>query len=280
MAVILGIVQGLTEFLPISSSAHLILVPWLLGWDPHQLSFDVALHVGTAISILFYFWRDWVELAREAILGIIERNPLGNERRRMAWFLVAGTLPAMVAGLALEDYIETRFRSPLISAATLVAFALVLFAAERRSKQNRSLKDFTWADCLWIGTSQALALVPGVSRSGITISTGMFRDVDRASSARFSFLLSTPIIVGAGILQGLHLIKAVQHGAAAVDGAGGVPVAVDWGLLATGLITSAITGFFCIRYFLRYLQTHTFTPFVVYRILLAVLILLFYWKHP
>src|SRR6059036_3420966 len=102
MAVLLGIVQGLTEFLPISSSAHLILVPWLLGWNPHELTFDVALHVGTAISILFYFWRDWVELAREAILGIIERNPLGNEQRRIAWFLVAGTLPAMVAGLALE----------------------------------------------------------------------------------------------------------------------------------------------------------------------------------
>jgi len=278
-AFLLGIVQGLTEFLPISSSAHLILVPWLLGWSANRLIFDVALHVGTAISILLYFWRDWLDLARETLRGIIERNPFGNEQRRVAWFLVAGTLPAMAVGLTLEDYIETRFRSPLISALMLVVFALVLFAAERKSRQSRSLHDFTWADCFCIGMSQALALIPGVSRSGITISTAMFRDVNRSAAARYSFLLSTPVIVGAGALEGVRLAKTVFHASAPAAGTGPVPVVVDWGLLAAGFVSAAVTGFLCIRYFLRYLQTHTFTPFVVYRVVLAALIVVLYLRN-
>ncbi len=278
-AIVLGIVQGATEFLPVSSSAHLILVPWVLGWEPHGLVFDVALHLGTSAAVLLYFWREWVDLGRELFRGAVERAPFGNDQRRMAWFLAIGTIPAMIAGLAMEDYVETHLRSPLIPAVTLVIFALVLFLAERKGKQNRNLKELAWADCLWIGASQALALIPGVSRSGITISTALIRDVNRAAAARFSFLLSTPIIVGAGILQGWHLGKEVLRSGGSAAGNGAGPVEFQWIVLAVGLITAAVTGFLCIRYFLRYLQTHTFTPFVVYRIILAALILVFYLEN-
>ena len=164
-AVILGVVQGLTELLPISSSAHLIVVHRLLGWEAQGLVFDVALHVGTSAAILAYFWRDWIDLAREMLLGIRERQLLGNAQRRLACFLIVGTLPAAAAGVALEVYIETHLRSLLIPVFTLVAFGALMYFAERWSSQDRSLEKLTWADSLWIGLSQALALIPGVSRS-------------------------------------------------------------------------------------------------------------------
>jgi undecaprenyl-diphosphatase len=244
------------------------------------LVFDVSLHVGTAIALLAYFWRDWILLAREVFTGIAEGNLLGNARRRLGWFLAVGTLPAMVVGLALEKYVESNFRSPLITVFTLVAFALVLYYAERRGKQARPLEGIRLSDSLWIGTSQALALIPGVSRSGITISTGLLRDFDRGSAARFSFLLSTPVIVGAGLLQGWHLFKAVRHpefaaAAGVLAGTGDI----KWSILTAGVLSSMIVGFLCIRYFLRYLQKNSFMPFVIYRILLAVLVLVMYLQH-
>jgi undecaprenyl-diphosphatase len=271
-AAILGIIQGLTEFLPVSSSAHLILAPWFFGWKPEGIAFDVSLHVGTAISVLAFFWKDWLLLAREVLLGLKERSPLGNAQRRLAWFLVAGTIPAFVAGLALENTVETKLRSPLIPVFTLVIFGALLFLAEHKSKQNRTIEMFKWADALWIGFSQAVALIPGVSRSGITISTALLRDSSRTSAARFSFLLSTPVIVGAGILQGLHLIKAVRH---PIEGI----APVQWPVLCVGTIAAAITGFFCIKFFLRYIQTKSLTPFVIYRFLLAAVVLIYYIKY-
>jgi undecaprenyl-diphosphatase len=279
-AIALGVIQGLTEFLPISSSAHLILVPWLFGWDPEGLIFDVSLHVGTAIAILAYFWRDWILLAREVLRGIVQRDPFGNPHRRLGWFLVVGTLPAMGVGLAFEKYVETNFRSPLISVFTLVAFALVLYCADRSGRQARSLTDISLADSLWIGVGQALALIPGVSRSGITISVGLFRDLDRTAAARFSFLLSTPVIVGAGLLQAWHLVKAARHpslaaAAGVLSGSG----EIKWTILACGISSSVIVGFLCIRYFLRYIQKHSFLPFVIYRILLALAVLAVYLRH-
>jgi undecaprenyl-diphosphatase len=276
-AVVLGIVQGLTEFLPISSSAHLILVPWLFGWETGGLTFDVAVHLGTSAAILAYFWRDWVDLAFELIRGIREGSLFGNPRRRLAWFLIIGTLPAVVAGLLLEDYIKTTLRSPLIAVVTLVGFGILLYYADRKSRQNRSLDQFNWGDCLWIGMSQALALVPGVSRSGITMSAAMLRDSSRTAAARFSFLLSTPVIVGAGALQGLHLLAAALN-----SGTGALDVgsaAVKWDVLIVGIISAAITGFLCIRYFLRYLQTNNLVAFVIYRIVLAAVVLLMYLKN-
>jgi len=279
-AIVLGIIQGLTEFLPVSSSAHLILVPWLCGWNPEGLVFDVSLHVGTAIALLAYFWRDWILLAREVVTGIAAGNLSGNARRRLGWYLVIGTLPAMGVGLALENYVESRFRSPLISVFTLVAFALLLYYAERRGKRGRPLDRIRLADSLWIGASQALALIPGVSRSGITISAGLLRDFDRSSAARFSFLLSTPVIVGAGLLQVWHLVKTVRRPALAT--AAGLltgPGDIKWSILAAGVASSMIVGFLCIRYFLRYIQKNSLMPFVIYRILLALLVLVMYLRH-
>jgi undecaprenyl-diphosphatase len=276
-AAILGVVQGLTEFLPISSSAHLILVPWIFGWEPNGLIFDVALHIGTAVAILVYFWREWITLGVEAVRGILTGAPFANRERKLAWFLVVGTIPAVIIGLAFEDAVERELRSPLITVATLTAFALLLYYAERHSSQKRKLADLTLADSVLIGLAQAVALIPGVSRSGITMTTAMFRDVDRPSAARFSFLLATPVVVGAGLLQGWHLVKALR--APVLDGA--VPLAFPahkWIVLAVGVVSAAVTGFLCIRFFLRYLQSNSFVPFVIYRFVLAAVVLLFYFR--
>jgi undecaprenyl-diphosphatase len=270
-AAILGIIQGLAEFLPISSSAHLILVPWFLGWKPEGIIFDVSLHLGTAIAVLAFFWTDWIRLIREAIVGIFTGDPLGNHHRRLAWYIVVGSIPAAVVGLALEKTVESKLRSPLITVFTLAILGIVLFYAEKRSKQNRTMENFTWADSIWVGLSQAFALIPGVSRSGITITTAMFRNSDRTGAARFSFLLSTPAVVGAGILESWKLVKAVRH---PVEGV----FEIHWLVLIVGVLSAALTGIFCIRFFLRYLQTKSFTPFVVYRVILAGVVLIYYLK--
>jgi undecaprenyl-diphosphatase len=268
-AAILGVVQGLTEFLPVSSTAHLILVPWFLGWKNEGLTFDVALHVGTAVAILAFFFRDWTRLAREAFLGIREGKLLGNEDRRLTWYLIVGTVPAMAAGLAFEEIIEKGLRSPLIIVFTLAGLGALLLYAEKRGNHSRSIVQFTWTDALCIGFSQAIALIPGVSRSGITMTTAMLRNSTRTSAARFSFLLSTPIILGAGILKSVHLIQAIRH-----PMAGAKPVC--WSVMGVGFFCAAVSGFFCIRFFLKYLQTKSFMPFVVYRFLLAGIILVYF----
>jgi undecaprenyl-diphosphatase len=268
-AAILGIIQGLTEFLPISSSAHLLLVPWFLGWNPEGMDFDVALHVGTALSVIAFFWKDWILLARETIIGIKEKAPFGNSQRRLAWFLVVGTIPALILGLSFEKRIEAQLRSPLITVFTLAIFGLLLLYAEKKSRQNRTIENYTWMDSISIGFSQAIALIPGVSRSGITISTAMLRDSDRTNAARFSFLLSTPVIVGAGLLKGLHLAKAVLH---PVIGA----APIQWTVLGVGTLTAALTGFLCIKFFLSYLRSRSFLPFAIYRFFLAGLVLFIY----
>jgi len=276
-AAVLGVIQGLTEFLPVSSSAHLILVPWLLGWRPEGIAFDVSLHVGTAVAILAYFWKDWLELARESVTGILSGSPLGNRKRMLMWFVVAGTLPAVIVGLLFEQEIEETLRSPLVTVVTLTVFGMFLYLCERRSRLARSLDQFSWGDALWIGLSQALALIPGVSRSGITMSTALLRNADRASAARFSFLLATPVIVGAGVLETWRLLEIVRTPAAL---SAGIPAQdnISWAVLAIGILFAAVTGFFCIRFFLRYLQTRTFVPFVVYRFVLAAVVLAFYLR--
>jgi undecaprenyl-diphosphatase len=271
-AALLGIVQGLTEFLPVSSSAHLILIPWFFGWKPEGLTFDVSLHFGTAIAVIAFFWRDWQRLARETLIGLIERRPFANPHRRLAWFLIVGTLPAVIVGLAFEETVETRLRSPLITVFTLAILAAILFVAERTGRQDRNIEMYNWADCLWIGCSQAIALIPGVSRSGVTMTTALFRGSTRTSAARFSFLLSTPVIVGASILKGWELVKILSG---PMEGA----MQVNWGVLCVGVVSAAITGFLCIRFFLRYLQTKSFTPFVVYRFLLAGVVLIYYLRY-
>ncbi len=276
VAGVLGLIQGLTEFLPVSSSAHLILVPWLFGWKPEGLFFDVSLHVGTAIAVLAFFWNDWITLAGEAIRGILDGRPFANTRRRLAWFLVVATIPAMMVGLMFEKYVEAHLRSPLITVFTLIGIGALLYAAERQGKRDRALEDLGLLDSIWIGMSQALALVPGVSRSGITISTALFRDVDRSAATRFSFLLSTPVIVGASILEGWHFIKTMRHPVLSQEAL--LTTSHPWLVLAIGISTAAITGFLCIRFFLRYIQTNSFLPFVIYRFALAVIVLLLYLR--
>ena len=271
-AVILGIIQGITEFLPISSSAHLILVPWFFGWKPNGLTFDVSVHLGTTMAVLVFFWRDWVRLAREMWVGCKERKPFGNHYRRLAWFLVVGTLPAVVVFLVFGEIIETKLRSPILTVFTLVGFGALLLFADRKIGRHREIGTYTWADSLWIGFSQALALIPGVSRSGITITTAMFRNSTRTSAARFSFLLSTPIIVGATVLKTWELLRDL-----------GQPIEstmpVPWAVLFMGVVSAAVTGFLCIRFFLRYLQKGSFVPFVIYRFLLAGVVLIYYFRH-
>lgn len=244
-AIILGIVQGTTEFFPVSSTAHLILFPWFLGWsgDVNTLTFDIALHAGTLIALLVCFWRDWIEIFL-------------NNRKLLALLIVA-TLPAGIAGVLLNDIVENTLRSPIIIVITLIVFGMVMLISER-FKKDREIKDITLLDAAVIGIAQAIALIPGVSRSGITISAGLFRGFERGLSARFSFLLSTPIIAGATLFEGKKLIAN--------------PANHDLGLFTAGMITSAITGFIAIKFLLHFFKRHPLNVFVYYRFILAVII--------
>ena len=251
-SLLLGVLQGLGEFLPISSSAHLILVPWLLGWPEHTLAFDVALHVGTLLAVLIAFAGDWVRLFRGAKDALLHKKP--NTEARLLGLLVLATLPGGIAGLLLEKRAETTFRSPVLIAIALAILGIVLFFADRRGTGASSLASMTVADALLIGFSQAFAVIPGVSRSGITISTALFLKYSREESARFSFLLSTPIILGAALLKVRHLFE------------GGSSVLL-------GVIASAVVGLLAIELLLRYVRTKTYVPFAVYRVLVALFVI-------
>ncbi len=244
-SLVLGVVQGLTEFLPISSSAHLILVPRFLGWPDQGLPFDVALHLGTLGGVLAYFWRDLWDMLR-----------LPDQRKTII-FLIAGTIPAALAGLFLEHQIETAFRSPLLIAGTVMIFGCALAAADYLGKGNKTLKDINLKSAIGIGLAQSLALVPGVSRSGVTITTALALGFARQDAARFSFLLSIPVIAGAGALKAKAIFHSPDHAA-----------------IAAGFVAAAASGFFAIWFLIRYVQTRRYTPFVVYRILLGLFILM------
>ncbi len=273
-SLVLGILQGLTEFLPISSSAHLILVPWLLGWPEMGLTFDVALHAGTLIAVVIYFRRELLELTRGFLLwlrGRISRQmPQSGETERsarLALAIIIGTIPAaIVAGLA-GDEIEYYMRSPLVTVFTLTGFGLLLWFADRRGRHLRSLADISLIDGFIVGLAQTVALVPGVSRSGITITAALFLGLKRPDSARFSFLLGTPVIILAA-LKGAYDVW--RHA-----GDAGFSIAP----FVLGIMVSTLCGFLCIKYFLRFLQSRSYLPFVVYRWLLACCILaLLLWR--
>ena len=264
--VVLALVQAATEFLPISSTAHLIVVPWLFGWRDQGLLFDVALHLGTLAAVLLYFAKTWIRLLSLAagrkvmparpdeLDGDLEDNP------RLFAYLVAATFPAGIAGLLLEDYVKTTLRSPLVVAGMLIAFGLVIWWAERVSRRERNLGSVSLGDALAIGFAQALALIPGTSRSGITISVGLFRGLERTAAARFSFLLSSPIILGASMKAGWEVW---QQG-----GLGG-----EWQVpFLLGIVVSAVAGYAVIGYFLQYLQRSTMLPFVYYRVIFGIMI--------
>jgi undecaprenyl-diphosphatase len=261
-AIVLGLVQGATEFAPVSSSGHLILVPWMFGWAligdaDVQKSFDVALHVGTLVGALVYFRHDVVRYAGGWLRSIRARR-IESPDERIAWALVLGTIPGAVVGATFEEVIQERLGAPWLIAVMLVAFGVVLVLVDRRARSDRAYDSIRPRDGLLLGTAQALALQPGVSRSGVTITAARAMGLDRESAARFSFLLSLPIIAGAGVY------KAVDLAGTGLQGHGAE--------FAAGLVASAISGFVVIWGLLRYLRRHDFTAFLWYRVALAVVV--------
>ena len=265
-AIILGIVQGLTEFLPISSSGHLILVPWLFNWhfllnNPDlNKTFDVALHLGTFVAVLVYFWRDVVKLVAAWVRSIARRS-LADPEARLAWLLFVSTIPAAFLGVAFESFIEDRLGKPWIIAIMMIVFALVMYAVDHVAKLDRDLEALTWTDAILIGVAQAFALCPGVSRSGVTMMTGLAVRLDRESAARYSFLLSVPVVGGAAAYKALQVAK------------DGLPAGTATPFVV-GILSAAVSGMVAIWFVLRYLKSHNFNLFVLYRIVVGVAILI------
>jgi len=258
--IVLAFVQGVTEFLPVSSSAHLILIPWLFGWDDQGLTFDVALHAGTLLAVLIYFGREWWRIISGYVKGVLNRSAPQNAEGRLMPILVVATIPAAVAGVLLEDYAESAFRNPLLVAGQLILVSFVIWGADHRAKNGRPVTEPRWLDGIWVGFSQALAIIPGTSRAGITISAGLFRGFSREAAARFSFLLATPIIAGATVKKAYEVWR---------DGFPGGDTATDY-LLGAGV--AFLVGYAVIALFLRYLRTRTLKIFVAYRMVIGVII--------
>jgi undecaprenyl-diphosphatase len=260
-AILLAFVQAVTEFLPISSSAHLALAPWLLGWQDQGLTFDIALHFGTLAAVLIYFGRDWLQIFAQGLGLSYAPDPDLRLNRGLLWFIAAATVPVGLAGLFLEDMVETTLRNPLVIGTMLVVIGVLMWYADRASRRSRTINAMTFADAMVIGLAQALAVVPGTSRSGITITAGLFRDLDRHSAARFSFLLSTPAIGGASLKAFYDLYKA-----------GGIQPDMQI-QFAVGVATSALCGCLVIAAFLRFLRSNTLAVFIYYRIVFGIIVI-------
>ena len=272
-AIILGIVQGLTEFLPISSQAHLLLLPYFLKWDYQGLNFDIALHWGTLAAVLVVFWKDYWRIIRAVISPLpdpphqgegkkknISSPSMGEDKgggdRKLAWFLIVATIPAAVLGYILKEQAETTLRNPITTVITLSVFAILMLVADRRVRgAEEGLNSLTLQKSLFIGFMQAMAIIPGVSRSGATITGGLFFGLSREAAARFSFLLSGPIIFGAGLFALQDLVEINSF-------------------IIAGFIASAVSGILAIKFLLKYLSTHDLKVFVWYRLALAGIILL------
>jgi undecaprenyl-diphosphatase len=255
--VVLAIVQGITEFLPISSSGHLILVPYLTNWPDQGLDFDLAVHVGTLTAIVVYFRHTLFAMARDWGRSVVQRREVGESR--LAWAVLFGTIPAGLVGLLFRHDIETTLRSPLVVACTTIGYAVLLFVADRLGKQERDERSVGWLDVVVIGCAQALALVPGTSRSGVTITAGLFRNLSREAAARFSFLLAVPVMTAAGLAEVASYAE------------NSVPLATR--AMVLGLVISALTGLACIHYFLKWLTRYGVLPYVIYRLVLGAALL-------
>ncbi|AEB08356.1 undecaprenyl-diphosphatase UppP [Desulfobacca acetoxidans] len=255
-AILLGIIQGLAEFLPISSSAHLVLLEHYLGVQEAGLTFDILLHVGTLVALIAYFWQDWQGMA--AALWRPGRH--NRFERRLFWYLVIATLPGAAAGYFLEKQAETIFRTPTRIAVLLAVLGILLYLADRVARHQRRLPGITLKDAVLVGCAQALAIMPGVSRSGSTMTMGLFLGLTRETAARFSFLMSAPIIFGAGVHQGLKLLKSGANNFLTLP-------------YVLGFLAAIVSSYLTIRYLLRFLQRHTFIIFVLYRLLLAFVVL-------
>lgn len=257
---VLSLVQGLTEFLPISSSAHLILIPVLTDWPDQGLAFDVAVHVGTLLAVVSYFRN---ELWAMTTAWFRSLGGHATADSRLAWAVIFGTVPAALAGLLFSDIIAHHLRSPLVIAATTIVFGLVLWWADACRRGRRDEYEITWKDVVVVGFAQALALVPGTSRSGITISAGLMLGLTREAAARFSFLLSIPVILLAG---GYETWKLAQQ-----------PTAASWGSLALGTALAAVSAYLCIHYFLKLINRTGMLPYVIYRLALGGFLLILFW---
>ena len=255
-AIVLGVVQGATEFIPISSSAHLVLVPSLFGWQSPPLAFDTTLHLGTLLAVLIVFWRD-VESLATAWWRSIAGSKTDTAQARLAWWIILGTVPAALMGMLWEEQFKALFDSPLHVSALLLVTGLWLMLTDRLGRRDRAAEDLHWWESLLIGLSQACAIAPGISRSGATIGTGLLLGLERAVAARFSFLLSTPIVLGVGLLQIARLLGAPAPGN-------------DLLTLALGFVAALSSGYLCIRFLLSYLKQRSLTVFAVYCLIVGL----------
>ena len=259
-SIILGAIQGITEFFPVSSTAHLVLLPWFFSWTDQGLPFNVALHMGSLIAIIYYFWRDWILIIKEFLQSVLKGSFEGRPNGKTGLYLVIATVPGALAGLLFEEYAAGLLRHPLSIAFSLSFFGVILYFSDRVSKKNKTVGEMNIVDCIIIGLSQVLAIIPGVSRAGITITGAMFRNLNREEAAKFSFLLGAPLIAGAGVFEARHLeYSAVMS----------VP-------FIAGVLASAVFAFLAIKYLLRFVRKSSYTVFVIYRLGLAVLIVFLY----
>lgn len=255
-AIVLGVVQGLSEFLPISSSAHLTLTPWLFGWEDPGLDVDVALHIGTLIALVWFFWQEWMMLAQAALTIARRRRIESDAERRLVWVVIA-TVPGALAGYVLRDYVATMFRSPTLIAGALIMMGVILWVVDRVSAQTRGLSEMRWTDAVLIGLAQMFAIVPGVSRSGSTITAGRALRLSREAAAVFSFLMSLPITAAAVVFEAPTAIQ--QHGFTAP--------------LIMGVVASAVSGWLAIAVLLKFVARHSYGVFAAYRLVLGAAVL-------
>ncbi len=258
-SIILGFVQGITEFLPISSSGHLVLVPTLFGWQIPQeqiFPFDVLVQLGTLVAVIVYFWKDLWLIIVSFIRGILSKKPFESNESKLGWFLILATIPAVLGGLLVKDIVEQAFNSPIATSVFLFVTAALLFFSETYGKQNRKSEEMTWLDALIIGVFQMVAIFPGVSRSGSSIAGGIFRNINRKDAARFSFLMSIPVMLGAGVLSIFDLLD-ISNLSTFIPS------------MVTGFVIAMIVGYFSIHWLLKFLTNHSLKGFAIYCILIG-----------
>ncbi len=257
-AFILGLVQGATEYIPVSSSAHLVLVPWLLGWPDASFAFEVLVQWGTLVGVFVYFWRDIWAIIQGVLQGLIRQKPAATFEARLGWLVVVATIPAVVLGILFKDYFEAAFDAPALVGALLILTAALLVIAEWFGSRQRELEQLNWLDAFIIGLWQTAAMLPGVSRSGATIGGAVLRQFNRTAAARFSFLMSIPALLGAGVVA---LKDLLETGALAAE----LPA------ISVGFVAAAISGYLCIRWLLHYLQRHSLYVFAAYCVAASLL---------
>jgi len=265
-AIILGIIQGLTEFLPISSSAHLVIFPKILNWPYWGKTFDTFLHFGTFLALIIYFWKDLIKIIKGFFNSIKDKNLSGDFYKKLPYLLIITAIPGALFGFFFEDFLEEKMSQLLPIGIMLIIFSIILWVADYFGKKTKEIKEVSWLESIIIGISQALALMPGVSRSGITMTAGLFMNFKRKTAAEFSFLASIPIVGGAAIYK---IISTIKEG-------------IDphmMGIILVGLIASFLSGYFAIKFLLKYLEKGSFLIFVVYRILLGIFLLVWFFTH-